>query len=575
MPLSWREPLWLMLLRFAVLSRLLSGEAFVHALQIPFPSPADEAGTLSRSSPSLPWNARAGEDATGNLVFHSLASLLQLMPNSQHPNGHTIVRATIPKDTLLYHGTFTSGCPSMDWASLDLDHAMMFAFGINGSLLTYRTTRDIQLVYFDGCSANKHAGVVDTQDLLIWGEPGRRGHNEDLEHQVAEDMCRLVDGCAWAKDHGVDGFFRMEFDFEIIYCDFQQGLELVSYMPTVNLLSDLDPANPSVPLPQLPPQGPRVPPSQCASKATFHGHAQPGFIGERRWVTAQATLDGLPISYPGGWKGVFPDTELEAFHAGMWHNQFPGEFRIRIDPSSMISLFDPSLISLVEARRSMTRDEYSAANLSQADIARVRADIANVMAREPGAGSGVDWQTLARAIQDRFGDRLPYMQHLLHQPVYNVTAQLAKVRKQLIVSLIPSMHRENVGAPEWFADTAHRCATRFTEHLPREGFTKQEWVLFHAVEEVLHEVCRVYTEAWVEAFDAEAKPVVVIQALLKKWKGEFDALVEWLDWPVWIKCDPACGVDEVCWVPQGQPLTPPELGHTPRCVTIEFGGGFL
>ena len=30
-----------------------------------------------------------------------------------------------------------------------------------------------------------------------------------------------------------------------MYCDFQQGLKLVSYMPTVNVLSDLDPAHSS------------------------------------------------------------------------------------------------------------------------------------------------------------------------------------------------------------------------------------------------------------------------------------------------------------------------------------------
>lgn len=127
--------------------------------------------------------------------------------------GHTIARAIIPKGTLLYHGTYIPGCPTMDWASFDLDHAMMFAFGINGSLLTYTTTRDIQLVYFDGCSANKLAGVVDTQDLLIWGEPGRRGRKP--EDRLMEDMHRLRDGCAWAKEHGIDGFLRMEFDLYV------------------------------------------------------------------------------------------------------------------------------------------------------------------------------------------------------------------------------------------------------------------------------------------------------------------------------------------------------------------------
>jgi len=463
----------------------------------------------------------------------------------------------------------------MDWIAFDLEHSMMFAFGKNGTLLTYIATRDLQLVYFDGCSGNKYGGVGDTQDILISGEPGRTGKpGSPWRHELD----RIVDGCAWAKQYGIDGFLRMEFDFEVMYCDFSQSLELVSAMSSVNLLANWEPPSPSAAASHesrseddhsaLPWQD-RLPHGECTPEATIHGLTNDQLDKENGLLRDQSA--DVPHSYPKGWKGALPDLDIEAFNAGTWHNQFPGEVRVRVDPASMISFYDPALTSLVEARRTMTRDEYRPGNISQADIARVRADIAEVMTRNSSATSGVDWEALARVIQDRFADRLPYMRHLLHQPVTNVTERLARVRRQLIVSLIPYMHREDIGEPAWFARIARDCAARFTEHLPQAEFTKQERVLHHAVEEVLHEICRVYTEAWVDAFDAEGKSADVVRGYLERWRGEFDSLVDWLDWPVWIRCEPACGVDEICWVPQGAPWTP-DGGHEPRCIPIDFDG---
>lgn len=39
------------------------------------------------SSPSRPWDQQLSEDATGNLIFQSLASLMQMRPNSRYPFG--------------------------------------------------------------------------------------------------------------------------------------------------------------------------------------------------------------------------------------------------------------------------------------------------------------------------------------------------------------------------------------------------------------------------------------------------------------------------------------------------------
>ena len=50
--------------------------------QVPLSSNARIEGPQSR-----PWDEQLSEDATGNLVFQSLASLMQMRPNSRYPFG--------------------------------------------------------------------------------------------------------------------------------------------------------------------------------------------------------------------------------------------------------------------------------------------------------------------------------------------------------------------------------------------------------------------------------------------------------------------------------------------------------
>lgn len=248
-----------------------------------------------------------------------------------------------------------------------------------------------------------------------------------------------------------------------------------------------------------------------------------------------------PMIPPEGWKGSLPSSWTEAKHTGAWHNE--GEVRIRVDPSTMVSFYDPALTSLVEARRSTERVEYRLTGISKQDTARVQADVAAVLTRDPNERSGVDWQGLARVIQDRFSDRLPFVRYLAHKSYSNVTEQAVAVRREVLISLLPYMSRDRVGTPQWYAHMANACATRYTSHLPVSRFTKQEHVLYNATREVLHEICRVYTDVWRDAFDVEEQSVAVAAQRLEKWRGDLNALVQWLDWPVWMGCNPACGVD--------------------------------
>ncbi|KZT65016.1 hypothetical protein DAEQUDRAFT_731866 [Daedalea quercina L-15889] len=490
-----------------------------------------------------------------------------LKPNSRYPIGHSIVRASIPPGTLLYHGRGDSGYPYMDWLALDPEHSRIFARGENGTLFTFSTTRELKLLYFDGCSANKVGGVTDVQDLLVWGDADHDSDRWDWQ----SELDRINDTCAWGKPYGVDGYVRMEFDFEIMYCNISDGLQLVSAMPTVNGGGRPPPHGPESPGDDWKSAinfNPPVSPSHYY-RATSHGLHTPREVGSHTGLRPLRS----PPDPPEGWKGTWPVINNAIRHAGSWHNDFPGDVRVHPDSSSMITFYDPALTSLVVARRSMDRDDYRPGNIASVDMARVRADVAEMMARGFAERSGVDWRGLARVIQERFGDRLPYLRYLLHQPLANVSEQVSAVRKQLIVSLSPYMQRPGVGEPEWFAQTAQNCATRFTAHLPVDKFTKQERVLRNAVDEVLHEICRVLTMAWTEAFGVEAQSLDIAGALMEKWRAEVDTLIEWLDWPVWLKCYPACGVDEFCYIPQrGLPFDPDpdgDVDQTPRCIKID------
>ncbi|KAF4121990.1 hypothetical protein GMORB2_7583, partial [Geosmithia morbida] len=89
-----------------------------------------------------------------------------------------------------------------------------------GYLHMYRANRDLKLIYLDGMSAGKtDMGTLDTQDALLLGRAGGPVMNE---RQRADDICELIH--PW----GYDGFARLEVGFEIVYCDFSDGLDLVS-----------------------------------------------------------------------------------------------------------------------------------------------------------------------------------------------------------------------------------------------------------------------------------------------------------------------------------------------------------
>lgn len=120
-----------------------------------------------------------------------------------------------------------------------------------GWLHTYRVVRPLRYLYVDGMSGGKTSmGTLDSQDYLL---RGTKEAFEDLREEGDQvhspppppggggggpmnERARAVELCALCKDWNLSGIVRMEAGFEIIQCDFSDGLEQlhVSQRPPSN-----------------------------------------------------------------------------------------------------------------------------------------------------------------------------------------------------------------------------------------------------------------------------------------------------------------------------------------------------
>ncbi|KAK7038626.1 hypothetical protein R3P38DRAFT_3475958, partial [Favolaschia claudopus] len=438
------------------------------------------------------------------------------------------------------HGRADANLPPIsEWTSVDPEHSFPFCQDgkeRNGTIggcwqLTLAATRPLKVVYFDGSSAANmpDGGTMDAQDLLVWGkvDPAR----------WLDERARLNGLCEWGKDFGIDGFVRMEMDFEVMICDFSQGLELVSADYLTAWWSR------HVAPPQL----------RHNPASLFHSANIPGRGGS----------DDSP----------FPAVDIMMFsavQAGTWRDHYPGDTRIQLDLTRFVSFYDTSFVpSLVPRRQHVERWEHKVDGISASDLEAVKKRLAGVLTDDvdTAKGSGVDWRTLYRVLLDRYAQRLELVEYLLDTTTTHDTLdRVAKVQAQLRIMLTPYiLFTARPSSPyvdeSWALPVWRGCATKHTEYIHRSSalqarLTESERLLLHALDETSSEICRVVVRMWVAGVHAGVDRLLprednttLTKGLVEGWRDEHNNLMAWLDWGVWVKCRPACGAEEMCYLP--------------------------
>ncbi|KAJ7792108.1 hypothetical protein B0H14DRAFT_3160481 [Mycena olivaceomarginata] len=496
-----------------------------NADQIPLQTSSDNMATVSPlDSKWTDLTARADANATSQLIFDSVTSILQHWTHTRYRNGHSIIPGTVPVGTLLYHGRGDNQLPTVpEWTAIDPEHSFPFCGIWGGSntdsgcwQLTMVATRPLKVLYFDGSSAAnlRDAGTLEAQDLLVWGK-------FDPERWVDERE-RIDDLCAWGKDFGIDGYLRMEMDLALSWFSADNLASWWTNPTTSSLLR-----------------------STSRSTPDFHPPASSDSLDP---------LDDDP-SFPAG--DIF---RFETVRAGSWHNHYPGETRIILDLTGLISFYDTTLApSLVSARQGTERWDHRLADISPADLTAIKSRLSEALTREPNAGSGVDWRSLYRVVLERYSERL----ELAYTDAVACHADTLHPLHFASHAAGISSSVDSTGNDSWALPVWQGCATRHTAHIHADTdlqsrLTSSERLLLRTLDETNREICRVVVRMWVagvhagldtliplEDNQAAADPLLVVQ----EWRLEAGALMKWLDWGVWVKCRPACGVEEICYLP--------------------------
>ncbi|KAJ1310735.1 hypothetical protein OPQ81_009257 [Rhizoctonia solani] len=501
--------------------------------------------------PQLPQNPRDFRiNTTAHLIFNSVSGLLQHWPNTIYRNGHTFVPSTVPAGTLLYHSRQSfKPPPSPEFFAFDVDHSYIFCSVSPCVMYTYVPRRDLKLGYFDGTSAATLEGPRDLQDITFNGRFISIDEYDPWVH--ARNMCK------WAKEVGLDGIIRMEPSFEAVLCNIDSDLHLVSSRELVYHQTMFFPG-------QRAPGGSN---STLAAGAQLHP----------RLKKSAPYLPGpiIPVYPPPlGWQGkqrTFADTAFESIRAGMWHNHFPGESRIILDYSGVVSAYDETYTSLVHARGGIPRSNHRLNGISANDTSRLKSEIEEVLktGRSPAA---VNWRSLFQDIIDRYAERLEDLRYLLRRSDLEPQATVAKARQRILVMLTPYMglpqtkfsgarvnpgeqqilyagsHNARKSSPDddWLIRIYDACAKHPTiEFFRQRGFTAQEERLVKSIDTVQGAICSSLITIWATAFDSAEKPLFA-ERMVSEWRTEIENLMGWLDWHVWVKCDPPCSAGLQC-----------------------------
>ncbi|KZP26778.1 hypothetical protein FIBSPDRAFT_854463 [Athelia psychrophila] len=455
------------------------------------------------------------------------------------------------------------------WRAFNAEHSNVFGGGIKpGSMLppakmyTYAATRPLRTLYFDGFSASKQGGgVLNMQNIIVYDDV----HAGDFAWFFADtERGKLL--CEWGRQYGIEGFVREEATYELIWCDFSVGLQLISATDMLMPASDSEPSF--------------VTPSHSHSHDDFSSQVLAQTPG--RW----SPPDMSPWMTPyGEWH------QWSMYRAASWHHT-RADTRITPHPEYLVTLYDPVYSSLAANNR-LSRLEHNLVDLSDEDREIFLKELDGALrawnddAKDEGV-SGVDWVAIAQAVVDRTGDTLAELHALISDihPAAHATEVVSNARLAAFALLMAYVDHTALFAPRIttaerssvLADVSKRCSVVFTGHIdaPAYNLTLQERRLKHAVEGVSQRICSFASGVLEEALnllDTFPEDRTVVWNSVATWREGVEDLMGWLGWAMWERCPRMCGLDEQCYIPMwpvdrlAEPDSPAPL--VPRCIKKE------
>ena len=278
-----------------------------------------------------------------------------------------------------------------------------------------------------------------------------------------------------------------------------------------------------------------------------------------------ATPPGVPPDYQNLPYTIKMDREFDrpesvrAVEAGSWANRFPGELRIKINYSRLISFYDADLFpSLQNNRSGKERWDHSLKAVSKEEVEIFLDKVGELFAKQD-ISSGIDWQALFNVVTNRYSRRLEMLRHILNPGSTPTNPALDKeyLRKaHRYVSIMLTPYRLFDVVPpkgdtgngdmyiyDWATPIFKNCATSHINYLWLDEviLSHSEKLLLTAIRDVSdrEEYGRTAGRTTRNLDNKDAN------ILLASWRKSVSDLI----WSIWIRCLPECGYGEMCYLP--------------------------
>ncbi|KAI1422375.1 hypothetical protein F5Y12DRAFT_763227 [Xylaria sp. FL1777] len=407
-------------------------------------------------------------------------------------------------------------------------------FGGSGSsvLHTFAPTRPLRVVYFDGQSATlTETGSLDSQMAILGGQvPANPTYNH-----IYDERQRALGLCAFVDDLGLDGVVRMNAGFELLLCDWpKSGVEHL-----------------------------------FARNITLPGHQ------ERQ---ANKSLPHDPNRQPPfGYGNVFGEQgSYEWLRSATWHygnygQGGPAFQRVRPDPCTMVSFYDPVFKSLNGLHHGRLISNQSFQNgwgrrrghrlvgISSADVETFKSRIIENTSSDGPKCSGIDWIAMAQSIVSQHKTRLLDISKTLdsQQSSLFIVTRVHELSHAILYPYLQYPFADGGHPNKVEAFTVSRCSSVYTSQLKPSELSNSELLLYHSINIVLDKLCSFewYLFRWSERHTTEFlsehqdfDPIQLSDEIDEK-RWLVHSLLSWIGWDNWEQCETQCLADELCAIP--------------------------
>lgn len=254
--------------------------------------------------------------------------------------------------------------------------------------------------------------------------------------------------------------------------------------------------------------------------------------------------------------------------------------QITLDYSSFVTLYHPRLRSLFSSRAGHGMRYHRAwPTISDADAISFTLEVDEVLRRRQSGVTGtvIDWGTVSNRIIEQWADRLMQIRFLLRHSIFDADADAREIREIVhrvwlltYASLSPFLEMGSLlnlsswdlvfAKPTFVDDNSvlantsssafDRCVSSgnplFTFSTTKPRATLQEFFLQESIETITGRICSDIGLTFAESADLHRATDLDIPSsklVLDRWRARLDLLVEWLDWPVWLRCKEICNWD--------------------------------